>query len=90
MFIYGDRARTLCDEKYVKEEFKNVEQASIENGYTRRKVQKATKEIKGTDEESGEQQTRGLGQRPNISQFTTKFKNTTLQWQTDQQTKSEI
>ena len=27
-----DRARTLCDEKYVKEELKNVEQVFIENG----------------------------------------------------------
>ena len=72
---YGDRARTLCDEKYVKEELKNVEQVFIENGYTRREVRKAMKERERTDEENEEPETRGIVQIPNIPQFTTKFKN---------------
>ena len=30
-----DRARTLCDEKYMKEELKNVEQAFVERRGTK-------------------------------------------------------
>ena len=72
---YGDRARALCDEQYLKSELKNVEQVFIENGYTKQEVRRAMKEKEMTNEETEEPTTRGVVQIPNIPQFTSKFNN---------------
>jgi hypothetical protein len=74
---YSDRARMICDEQYLEEELRNVEEIFIENGYTRKEVREAMKEKekKADDTEEEEKTTRGLVLIPNIPEFTTKFNN---------------
>ena len=40
---YSDRARMICEEQYLEEELRNVEEIFLENGYTRKEVRKAMK-----------------------------------------------
>ena len=67
----------ICDEQYLEEELRNVEEIFIENGYTRKEVREAMKEKKrkADDTEEEEKTTRGLVLIPNIPEFTTKFNN---------------
>ena len=54
---FGDRARALCDQRYLKEELKNVEEIFIENGYERREVRKALRKKTTNNDETDEEPT---------------------------------
>ena len=71
---FGDRSRALCDQQYLKEELKNVEEIFVENGYEQREVRKALrKKTTNNDETDEEPTTRGTVLMPNIPEFTSKF-----------------
>ena len=71
---YGDRARSLCDAQYLEAELKNVEAVFIENGFSKKEIQKAMQEKEQRNEEVGEEETiRGVVLMPNIPHFTNKF-----------------
>ena len=71
---YADRARTLCDPKYLEDEMKNIEAVFEDNGYTKVEIRKAMEE-KGRNEETNnaEEDTRGMVVMQNIPNFTPKF-----------------
>ena len=73
---YIDRARTLCDPKYLQDERHKIEDVFVENGYSRREVQKAMEERQTTEneeEERAESESRGIVSIPHIPSFTRTF-----------------
>jgi len=72
---YSDRARALCDEQYLEQEMKNIEDVFTENGYTRQEVKKAMSETRKAKDENrlDEQKSRGLISMPNVPKFTQIF-----------------
>ena len=71
---YADRARALCDPKYLEGELKNIQEVFEDNGYKTAEIKKAMKEKErngGTDD--AEETTRGMVVMPNIPNFTPKF-----------------
>ena len=71
---YADRARRLCDEEYLPEELKNIEDVFMENGYSRKEIREAMqpkqKRTKNKDEEKAD---RGIVVLQNIPNFTPEF-----------------
>ena len=73
---YADRARALCDSKYLEEELKNIRDVFKDNGYPEEEVTSAMAErIEETHGEETEEHSgsRGIVVMPNIPGFTRKF-----------------
>ena len=72
---YGDKARALCDQQYLEEELKNIEDVFTENGYARQEVRNALSETHQTRDldRSRWQETRGIVSLQNIPKFTQIF-----------------
>ena len=72
---YGDRARALCDPQYLQAELTNIEEVFVENGFTKKEVQRALqpREVRAETEE--DEQNRGLVMIPNVPELTKKFNN---------------
>jgi hypothetical protein len=72
---YGDRARALCDPQYLQAELTNIEEVFVENGFTKKEVQRALQPREARAETEEEEQNRGLAMIPNIPELTKKFNN---------------
>ena len=71
---YADRARRLCDEEYLPEELKNIEDVFMENGYSRKEIREAMQpKQKRTNNKEEEKPDRGIVVLQNIPNFTPEF-----------------
>ena len=87
---YGDRARTLCDPQYLQTELKNIEEVFIDNGYSKKEVEKAIKENHPVQRNNqDEQKNRGIVSIPNIPSFTRAFSRIAKQHNFRTSTKAE-
>ena len=71
---YADRAKRLCDNEYLAEELKNIEDIFMENGYSRKEIREAMQQKqKRTDNNEEEKLNRGIVVLQNIPNFTPGF-----------------
>ena len=70
---YADRARSLCDEKYLEAEMKNIQDVFQDNGYTKEEIIDAMAERQHPERETEDEDIRGIVVMPNIPGFTQKF-----------------
>ena len=75
---FADRARTLCDDKHLEDELKNVEDVFVANGYDRKVVKQYMKQNVRGEREMEEQQYRGKVIVPYVRGISEQFKRVAL------------
>ena len=72
---FADRAKTLCDDGYLEDELKNIEDVFVANGYPRKVVKGyMTAEKKKKNDEEEQEKDRGTIVVPYVKGFSARFK----------------
>ena len=71
---FSERARALCDDEYLEDEIKNIEDTFVANGFDRDTVREYMKEQETEERTEDEEEIRGIVVVPYLKGFSEKFK----------------